>query len=152
MVKTLLKISFFLGLFCMLALVPAFAPALIARDVTPVQGDDLAQNPEQQKQQVLLRLQQEYAEKANQITDHYVKSQQAFFSGNHSLALHHIDRAIHMAEHADLYAFRGAIYFGMGQQDQARQAFQKAFGLDPKLPLPAVAGLEAWLRNSNLLP
>ncbi len=98
----------------------------------------------------MARLQQEFAQKANLITDYYVKSQQAFYSNNHQLALQHINNAIDLIESADLHAFKGAILFGMGNRALARAQFEKALGLDDKVPIPKVTGLNEWLTEQRL--
>lgn len=98
----------------------------------------------------MARLQQEFAQKANLITDYYVKSQQAFYNNNHQLALQHINNAIDLIESADLHAFKGAILFGMGNRALARAQFEKALGLDDKVPIPKVTGLSEWLTEQRL--
>ena len=67
-------------------------------------------------------------------------------------ALQEIDSALALIETADLLAFKGAIYFGMGQVEEAAKAFTRAFSLDKELPVPRVQGLLGWLTDNNLMP
>ncbi len=97
------------------------------------------------------RLMAEYAQKANRVTDLYVKVQQAFYQGSHQLALQEINSALELTENADLLAFKGVIYYGMGLYDEARIAFTRAFSLDRALPIPKVEGLRSWLTEKQLI-
>ena len=92
-----------------------------------------------------------FSEEANLVIDLYVKAQQAFYSTHPQQALRYIDRALAIRENADLKAFEGAIYFGMGQQAEARASFEKALAADPDVPIPMVEGLHDWLKRNRLI-
>ena len=116
-------------------------------EVTPEQ-----EREEDETEQLRERLAADYGEKANQVIDHYVRAQQAFFQERYQQALQEIDSALALIETADLLAFKGAIYFGMGQVEEAAKAFTRAFSLDKELPVPRVQGLHGWLTDNNLMP
>lgn len=100
--------------------------------------------------QIRERLLVAFAEEANLVTDLYVKAQQAFYSNEPEQALRHINRALDIRENADLRAFQGAIYFGMGEQAKARASFGKALAADRTVPIPMVEGLHDWLQRNRL--
>ncbi len=115
-----------------------------------VSSDD-KQHAEAAADRLRERLMVEYAQKANRVTDHYVKAQQAFYQGRHQLALQEINSALELIDNADLLAFKGAIYYGMGLYDEAHIAFARAFSLDKTLPIPKVEGLIGWLTEKQLI-
>ena len=102
--------------------------------------------------QLMEGLTAEYSKKANLVINHYVRAQQSFYHEKHLLALQEINSALDLIENADLLALKGAIYYGMGQYEEAASTFTRAFSLDKSLPLPRVAGLYGWLTDNNLMP
>jgi len=99
-----------------------------------------------------MRLESEYAEKANKISDHYLKAQRALYGREYQKAHQEIDKALKIHRNADLLALKGSIYFSTGDLVQAKKNWEEALKLDKTLPLPHINGLKEWLHNSGLLP
>ena len=99
-----------------------------------------------------MRLEAEYAEKANIIADHYLKAQRALYRQEYHKAQQEIDKALKIHRNADLLALKGSIYFSTGDLVQAKKYWEEAFKLDKNLPLPHISELKKWLHDSGLLP
>jgi len=99
-----------------------------------------------------MRLESEYAEKANKIADHYLKAQRALYRQEYQKAHQEIDKALKIHRNADLLALKGSIYFSAGDLVQAKKYWEEALKLDETLPLPHINGLKKWLHDSGLLP
>lgn len=91
-----------------------------------------------------------YTLRANQVLDLYVKAQQSLYTQDHDKAMGYIDRALALNTNAELLAFKGALYFGMGRMAEARDSFMEAFHLDRNAAVPFVEGLQQWLRENRL--
>jgi tetratricopeptide (TPR) repeat protein len=98
------------------------------------------------------RLRNEYSEKANKISDYYLKAQRALYRDDFDKALEEIDRALEIHKNADLLALKGSIYFSMKSFTEATVYWQEALKLDKNLPIPHIKGLKQWLTESGLMP
>ncbi len=148
-----IPISYCSAVVCSFALVLCFAFCPLAVRATPpgggtAAGEHLAGNSHMQRSNdSLLHV---YTHRANQVLDHYVKAQKALYAQDHEKAMTHIDQALLLTENADLLAFKGAVYFGMGKLTEARASFSQAFAIDRKAAVPFVEGLQEWLRQNRL--